>query len=82
MVAVEVVFEEVDDRVTHGIGRRVGRAVGLKRRVEARESRVGAVLYAGVGLAAAAGGLVEDRSVELRAYDVVRPPHVEGGSGA
>lgn len=81
MVAVEVVFEEVDNRVGHGIGGRVGRGVGLKRRVEARKARVGAVVDAGVGLAAAAGGLVEDRSIELWAYDVVGPPHVEGGSG-
>lgn len=82
MVAVEEVLEEVDNRVTHGIGGRLGIAVGLKGGVEAREPRVGAVVEAGVGLAAAAGGLVEHRSVELRRHDVVATPRVEGGDGA
>lgn len=43
---------------------------------------MGAVGEAGVGLAAAASGLVEDRSVELRRYDVVGAGYVEGGGGA
>lgn len=82
LVAVEEVFKEVDNRVTDGIGARVGIGVGHKGGVEAREARVGAVGQAGVGLAAAASGLVEDRTVELRRDYVVGAGYVEGGGGA
>lgn len=60
----------------HGIGGVLGEVV------EAREARMGAVAEAGVGLAAAGGGLVEHRSVELRGDDVVvAPPRGDGAQG-
>lgn len=40
MVAVEEVFEEVDNRVTYWIGGRVGKAVGFKGGVETRKTGV------------------------------------------
>lgn len=52
--------------------------MGIRGGVEAREPRMGAVVEAGVGLAAAAGGLVEHRSVQLRRHDVVGEARGDG----
>lgn len=40
------------------------------------------MVEARVGLTATPGGFIENRSIELRAYDIVGCSHIEGGIGA
>lgn len=81
MIASEKVLEKVDNRLRDMIGRRVGMPVRLEGGMKTGKAGVGAVMEAGVGLAATPRGFVEDGSIEVWGNDIVGAAYVECGAG-